>query len=362
MAGVKAALRGLDMALEEGLNVKLVLIPDNEDPDSYVNRVGAADFRDFVAKNRKDFVLFQLEVSLKEAAGDSQKKAVVVNQVAETIARMNKLEDFTRQQDYIHQCSQILGIDENGLHTLVNKFIREKISRQEPRSPAQSAGKPASAEGTDLSDETFNILFQDELQERAIVRVLLTYGGKKWDDQRTIADYIFEDEVDEEMFKNRKVAEVLKIYKKSHEAGGKMTVTDFAYWQDTELVKLVIESTNHPYEISKRWNDEDRAHTVNRRIWDLKYEDFKEQVLKNEHFADTVYSHQTDDNYKGEVDDVLSYLKLKKIKRLILLNEEDLKNASATPEEIRHYQEVHMHLKQLQVELGKRMGLVAYPF
>ena len=57
-AGVKAALRGLDMALEEGLNVKLVLIPDNEDPDSYVNKVGPSVFREFVQKNKRDFILF----------------------------------------------------------------------------------------------------------------------------------------------------------------------------------------------------------------------------------------------------------------------------------------------------------------
>src|SRR5204863_8762448 len=86
-AGVKAALRGLDLALEEGLNVKLVLIPDNEDPDSYVNKLGANAFRDFIAKNKKDFILFQLEVALKDAGNDSTKKSEVVNRMAETISK-----------------------------------------------------------------------------------------------------------------------------------------------------------------------------------------------------------------------------------------------------------------------------------
>src|SRR6478735_7773745 len=79
-AGIKAALRGLDMALEESLNVKLVLIPDKEDPDSYVNKIGAAAFREFVLENKKDFILFQLEVSLKDAGNDTHRKAEVVNQ------------------------------------------------------------------------------------------------------------------------------------------------------------------------------------------------------------------------------------------------------------------------------------------
>ena len=74
-AGVKAALRGLDMALEEGINVKLVLIPDNEDPDSYVNKLGATAFSDFIASNKKDFILFRLEVALKDAGQDSDATA-----------------------------------------------------------------------------------------------------------------------------------------------------------------------------------------------------------------------------------------------------------------------------------------------
>jgi DNA primase len=365
-AGVKAALRGLDMALEEGLNVKLLLIPDKEDPDSYVHKIGASAFRDFITANKKDFILFQLEVSLKEAGTDSTQKAALVNQIAETIAKMNKIEDFTKQQDYIQQCSQILGIEEAGLHTLVNKFIREKISKQELRSPqkvsekGQTGQQPAAP--ADLSDDTFNILFQDELQERAVVRVLLTYGTKSWNDTKTIADYIFEDEVDEEMFKNKKVAEVLKIYKERYQGGQKLSVSDFTYSEDNEIVKLVIESTNHPYELSHRWNDEDRAHTINRTIWDLKYEDFKMKVLHNENAASEVYAHHADENYKQETDGVMVYLKLKKIKRLILLNEEDLKKATSTLNEIKHYQEVHLHLKQMQMELGKKKGTIVYPF
>ena len=78
------------------------------------------------------------------------------------------------------------------------------------------------------------------------MRVLLTYGDRPWNDQHSITDYIFEDEMDEEMFKNRKVAEILKIYKERYQEGQRPTVSDFAYDSDHEIVKLVIESTNHP--------------------------------------------------------------------------------------------------------------------
>ncbi|HCL83263.1 MAG TPA: DNA primase, partial [Chitinophagaceae bacterium] len=115
-AGIKAAQRGMDLAFEESLQVQLVLIPGQEDPDSYVRKIGAAAFRDFVASNKKDFILFQLETSLAAASGDSNQKARLVSQIAETISRINKAEDFTRQQDYIRRSSELLKIDENGLN------------------------------------------------------------------------------------------------------------------------------------------------------------------------------------------------------------------------------------------------------
>ncbi len=117
-------------------------------------------FNEFVQKNKKDFILFQLEVALKDAGSDSTKKAEVVNQMAETISKINKAEDFTKQQDYIKQCSEILKIDESGLHALVNKFIRDRIVRRKESLPFEEARtqeeNAKQAEATDYDDATFN--------------------------------------------------------------------------------------------------------------------------------------------------------------------------------------------------------------
>ena len=216
-AGIKAALRGLDMALEEGLNVKLVLIPDNEDPDSYVNKVGPTVFREFIQKNKRDFILFQLDVALKDAGSDSNKKAEVVNQIAETISRINKAEDFTKQQDYIKQCSEILKIDESGLHALVNKFIRNRIVTQEKALPFEEAKlqeeNARKAQETDYDDATFNLLFKDELQERELARILLEYGTRYWDDTQLIADHIFSEMIDESLLDNPDIIRLINTFK-----------------------------------------------------------------------------------------------------------------------------------------------------
>jgi DNA primase len=195
-AGIKAALRGLDLAIEEGLNVQLVLIPDKEDPDSYVKKVGADSFREFVNKNKKDFILFQLEVSLKEAGNDSNKKSIVVNQIAESISKLNRAEDFTRQQDYINRCSSILKVDEQGLTALVNKFIREKeikgekrITREKKEDEQQLTDKENESDDNNIS----GLLSKDEQNEKGVIRCLLEFGLWAWDENRTVAEFIFEE-------------------------------------------------------------------------------------------------------------------------------------------------------------------------
>jgi len=329
-AGVKAALRGLDMALEEGLNVKLVLIPDKEDPDSYVNKVGADAFRNFIADNKKDFILFQLEVSLKDAGTDSTKKATVVNQVAETIAKINKAEDFTKQQDYIRQCSQLLKIEETGLHTLVNKFIRERISKQENKLQAEEIKifDDQQTENSFADDESFNLLFKDEMHERAMVRSLIEFGLKEWDEKNKVADYIFGESIDHDMIDNKKLVRILQTYKNWYDEGMEPTSKTFLYQEDQELSTLVVSIMDFPYEISPNWK---------------------------EHFEGKINTRE--DLYKEEVFSTLNYLKLRKIKRLIDENQKDLEKNHSAEEQIMLI-ETHQHLKNMERDLVHNLGTV----
>ncbi len=244
-AGIKAALRGLDLALEEGLNVKLVLIPDKEDPDSYVNKVGAAAFTQFIQKNKKDFILFQLEVALADAGTDSVKKSEVVNRMAETIARINKAEDFTRQQDYIKQCAQLLKIDEGGLHALVNKFIRDRVTSMERRQPfeEQKQFEQNAQQGAEsnFDDSTFNLLFKDDLQEREVARIILEYGIKKWDDQKLVGEYILEEMVDESLLDNKEVIRLIAVFRELLQRQPEQACRSyFIHHPDSNLSVLVL--------------------------------------------------------------------------------------------------------------------------
>jgi DNA primase len=332
-AGVKAALRGLDMALEEGLNVKLVLIPDKEDPDSYVNKVGAARFREFVSANKKDFILFQLGVSLEDAGNDSNKKALIVNQVAETISRINKVEDFTKQQDYIRKCAELLHIEENGLNALVNKFIREKIAKQEHTKP--SAGQPPvddlmpmGSDGFPAEDDTLLLLNRDEKQERGMVRCLLEFGLRPWDENRRVADFIFDECAEHPMIDNPELQRIVDIYKTLYDDGTEPDAKSFLYYEDQQVCSMVVSVMDDPHEISPNWKA---------------------------HFEGKLFTR--DDLYKEEVHSTVNYLKLRKIKRLIEENQRDLEKETNADQQMVFIQ-THQHLKQMEKELLQKVGTV----
>jgi DNA primase len=335
-AGIKAALRGLDLALEESLNVKLVLIPDGEDPDSYVNKVGTARFINFVNENKKDFILFQLGVALKDAGNDSTKKSIVVNQIAETISKINKTEDFTKQQDYIKQCSEILKIEESGLHALVNKFIREKVNKEETRvnRDQRFAEEVTIIEQYNEADTYVTALFnKDEIHEQAMIRSLLEFGLKQWNEEQKVAEYIFkeiEENQLEELIDNKELIRVMQTYKAWYDAGIEPTAKNFLYHEDQQLSSLVVSIMDFNYEISPNWKEHFEGHIATR-------EDL---------FAEEVFS-------------TLNYLKLRKIKRLMDENQRDLEKATV-PEDQMILVQTHQHLKQMEIELTRQMGTVIF--
>lgn len=326
-AGVKAALRGLDMALEESLNVRLVLIPDNEDPDSYVNKVGTHAFREFVAASKKDFIIFQLEVMLKEAGTDVNKKSTVVNQVAETLSKINKAEDFTKQQDYIRQCAALLRIDETGLTNLVNKYKRDKLVKDEKRAAVDEAThlQEQGQQPEDVLDDTQLLFNQDEAHERNILHVLLEFGLRPWDEDRTMADYIIE-ELEQFHFDNTQLEQLYEEYKKWYQQGLEPTTKTMLYHENETLRNLVVNISVNQFELSQNWDE----------IMEMKIVGV--------------------DNSKQDVITSVNFYKLRKIKKMFDENQRDMEHASL--EDQMKLIELHKHLKDIERELTKQLGTV----
>ncbi len=326
-AGVKAALRGLDMALEEGLNVKLVLIPGNEDPDSYVNKVGATAFEDFVGSNKKDFIIFQLEVMLQEAGNETVKRSAVVNHIAETLSKINKAEDFTKQQDYIRQCSGILKIDEAGLTNLVNKFKREKVAKEEKKQPFVDFEKQDWPQDQNLQDDSSFLLLNDVIHERNLLRVLLEYGMLRWDNEITIAEHIF-GEIQEFNFDDSEVDRLFTVYKDSYYRGEQPSSKTLLYYEDDKIRNLVIGLNVQQHELSPNWDVKMEGLNINNR-----------------------------DTSRHDVIMSLNYFKLRKIKKMFEENQRDMEKATSFEQQM-DLIKVHKVLKEEEQKITRQLGTV----
>jgi DNA primase len=352
-AGIKAALRGLDLALEEGLQVQLVLIPDGDDPDSYVNKVGRNDFNAFIQANKKDFILFQLEIALKDAGDDSRKRSEVVNRIAESISRVNKAEDFTRQQDYIRKSAGLLHIDEGGLTTLVNKFIRERVEKLDRKQPAP--GPQPETETTQQAqqfDDNLNLLIGAEMQERAVIKCLLTYGLKEMTDTETMADFIFRT-LSDFHFDNPMLDKIFTTYRSWYEAGIQPTEKSFLYYGDDEMNKMVISLLEFPYELSPRWElmkDGERH--------------MPQEGAEPKKRSEAILQKEEEDRRKAifqrmekDVKNSTDHFKLHKLRVMLESNQESLMKAT-DPDEQRSLLELHIALKKFETEITRELGTV----
>ena len=329
-AGVKAALRGLDMALEEGLNVQLVLIPDNEDPDSYVNKVGPDAFRAFVQSAKKDFILFQLEVQLKEVGNDLNKKNSLVNQIAETLSKINKAEDFTKLQEYVRKCADILRIDETGLTQLVNKFKRDKIVKDEKKMAYDEAAilMPSFQQDTQDIDNIDLVLDKDLLHEKNLIRLLIEFGNEILEDGKLASTWIAE-ELEPFPLENQDMIQLVKVYFDWQAAGKIPNHKTLQYHEDPKIQQMVMGLFEPEHELSLRWN---------------------EKLGIKKIVAESSFLH--------EIEVSLLYYKLRKIKKMIRQNQEDMEKVSGEDQiQLLH---IHKHLKDAERDLTKIIGTVIF--
>ncbi|MEZ5046573.1 MAG: DNA primase [Chitinophagaceae bacterium] len=330
-AGIKAALRGLDMAIEQGMQVQVVLLPQDHDPDSFIKANGADGFTNYVAENKKDIILFKLEVSLKDAQDDAVKKSQLINEIADTLSKINRLEDFTKQQDYIRRCAHLLHIDEAGLVSLVNKKIREQVVKQnyQLKDDATSLEQQAQPEIIHQQEEANQLLLTDFLQEKGLLRVLLEYGNKPFDEQLSVSEFI-RYKIGDADFVHSQWQKLYKAYYTYYDKSLQYPDLHFFTYHDEEPIrKAAIEALYYPYELSENWEKEYNIITPSR---------------------DMIY-----------IDDVrhtVNYFLLRKIKATYLLLLEELKDIQDLQEEL-VLQQTIFELKKNENDLLQAYKVVA---
>jgi DNA primase len=267
-AGIKAALRGIDMLLEEGLNVKILLIPDGEDPDSYLRKYGSEAFKSYLQQHQEDFISFKTNVLLADAGDDPIKRANTIREVVESIAL---IPDQIKASVFIRECSSLLEIEERVLLHELNK-LRVSNARKKGKTVGQSDRPhptqedldpllaPPQTEGPKAMPEN-NPQTIATLQEREFIRVLLNYGRDlaHWETNpnlpiaplliNSILDIPFTDPV---------CARILKIYQGYIAKQELPEDRVFTSHTDKAISELAITLLSPRYEISPNWNDDKR--------------------------------------------------------------------------------------------------------
>lgn len=270
-AGVKAALRGIDLILAQDLNVELVLLPEGEDPDSYIKKVGVTIFREYLDKEGKDFILFKTDLILKEAGNDPIKKAGLIKDIIESLAH---IPDPIKRSVYTRQCAEQLKVDEAILvaetNKAMSKHLREnRISQlRENRGDLDAQKQLIEKEREKAVAEKWQEekTITDEYQERDIVRILILYGDRPIEidqEKYSIAQYLLT-EIQEALpfFDNSLYAKIVTEYGLALSEGRQLNSDYFTHHQDPKIASLAIEICSSPYDLSENWQ----------KMWDIRLE------------------------------------------------------------------------------------------
>ena len=267
-AGIHASLRGIDMILREGMNVRVVLLPPEDDPDSFARTHTAAEVQEYIRANEEDFLTFKAKLLLKDAAGDPIKKAALINDMVQSIVQ---IPDPIQRSVYIKECARIMDIDENLLIAEVgrkrmastgDREAEEFVRRQSARFRAeQAAQRPETVFAGQVTGGS-----SSEALERELTRYLLKYGHCSFDFkegrnvvQYNVAEVIFgELDADGLEFQNRVFNEILRVYREQWCAlglGVEVPIHHFINHSDPEVCNVsvdILTSEDH-YVPSELW-------------------------------------------------------------------------------------------------------------
>jgi len=275
VAGIKAALRGLDLVLEEGLNVSIVLFPDGDDPDSYVRKVGADAFKEYLRKASKDFITFKTETLLQDAGNDPFRLAAVIGEVVNSII---KIPDAIKRQVFFHRTSEMMKVDEQMLITEGNKLLRKlHAQKTQDRGSRQSGGIPDGprdlqsmgsgfSENADAFDGPPEGLFEpgspeeDQsvqrtrlyYQEEAFIKLLVIYGTRELEPNITVCQYVL-GEIREIDFQDPVLSHLLTLFRENFSRNHVLPTDYFKNHHEPEIRELTIGWLSSKYELSELW-------------------------------------------------------------------------------------------------------------
>jgi DNA primase len=317
-AGIKASLRGIDLLLEGGLQVKAVTFPDGDDPDSYSRKVGTQAFQDYLKEKSQDFIAFKISLYKDEIVKDPIRKAGVIREVVESIS---KIPDPILRSVYAKETSLLLDIEEEIVHAELNKLLLKSQKESFQRSKEQ---KEMEEQVADLLPPKQNLDSHDifRIQERETLRLLINYGGHPLEQEEGYFCQYILNEIKEVEFKTPLYIKMLSLYKNWVEQGTPPTHAIFLNQADAEIKQEAIALMSQKHEVSAHWKDkfqifiqfesDDLAHTAFKSILRLKRRLLQKLMEEAIQKIKEVESTGQDQDQVGEFQTI--YLELKKMK------------------------------------------------
>jgi DNA primase len=252
-AGIKASLRGIDMVLEEGLNIKVVPLPEGEDPDSYSKQLNATEFQQFIKKSEKDFISFKTRLLMKDMEQDPVGKAGLINDVIRSIS---VIPDTVMRSVYIKESARMLDTEERILYSQVYRLRKKKA---EDRYNKESRQEEIRIQSTPLP--SFIKEIYSESQEKLLVRFLLQYGNERLyeiqdehagNEYISVAEYVVNEILNDELeFKNLLYRQIFEEVNNMIQKGEVIEIKHFVHNENPSISQLAVDLLSSPYSLSK---------------------------------------------------------------------------------------------------------------
>lgn len=256
-AGIKASLRGIDLILEEGLNVKIVVLPSGEDPDSYSKKLSSSELKQFFSDNEQDFIRFKTRLLISSTKDDPVQRANLIRDVVKSIAVIP--ESITRSV-YTKECSNLLLVEEQILYSEINKIRRKKAEQNYRKLKYYEEQNLRTIPGK----QTLLVTESTEFQEREIIRLLLNYGNlefrspnAKKDKEETIvsvAEFIVNEFINDELeLDNPVYRQIFEEIQQQTNSNNHLDERYFINHPNQSIRTLSADLLSLSYDLSKIW-------------------------------------------------------------------------------------------------------------
>ncbi len=329
-AGIKAALRGMDLILEEGLQVNLVVFPEGQDPDSYVRKIGSEAFIEYIKKESKDIISFQANLFLLEAGDDPFKRSELIK---EMVLSISKIPDAIQRSLFIQKTSSLMRLDEDVLLAEMNK-IHLKNLKQRGGGNLQAGSAPISGQEfrevqglieptVDSGLESYqNLAFY---QESECIRLLVNFGHLEINPDKapgvSVIQYLLE-ELEGVLFQMPLFNKLMEICKEEYQNKRSLKPDFYLHHTDEEIQRYAIDCSSEKHNLSSTWKDKHEIKVTNEAemLEDLAY---KNVLRLKKVYNDQRLQESLDlmANFQGDPTDMndllMDFIKLKEIQKKI---------------------------------------------